>query len=180
MIRVLDIAVVCVRVRIVQKLCRKWALLVVDNGSGKFMAFFAGYAFHAVFVLSAGSPVMPGIMVGMLISRRRDSTDVVLGLVVIAVVVMQRKVPCDISSSPWRRWEVPHIVLIENVVVFLVVNRDRYQGCLRRPWRLHSCSSWWVLRLPLVAQCLARQWIHVHVQLWVAFGRISSIFFVKG
>ena len=29
------------------------------------------------------------------------------------------------------------------------------------------------------AQCLARQWIHVLIELWVAFGRISSMFFVK-
>ena len=38
---------------------------------------------------------MPGIMVGVLISRRRCSAGAVLGLVVIAPVVMQRQVPCD-------------------------------------------------------------------------------------
>ena len=42
---------------------------------------------------------MPGIMVGMLISRRRDSTGAVLGYVVIAPVDLQRQVPCDIFQQ---------------------------------------------------------------------------------
>ena len=75
-----DIPVVCVRVRIGSaKLWRKWP--------------------RSSSILSVGRPVMPGIMVGMLISRRRDSTDAVLGLVVIAPVVMQRQVPCDIFQQ---------------------------------------------------------------------------------
>ena len=81
------------------------------------------------------------------------------------------------KSSRISTKKVPHILFIANVLVFLVVNRDRYQRWLRRPWRLHCCSSWWFCGL---AQYSARQWIHVHVQLWVAFGRISRIFFGKG
>ena len=74
---------------------------LVDCGSGLLLAGFAGYdASHAV-RLFVGRPVMPGIMGGMLVSRRRDSTGAVLGLVVIAPVVVQRQVLCDFSSSPW-------------------------------------------------------------------------------
>ena len=70
--------------------CMQRRARIVQNC--KFMAVFAGYASHAVFVLSV-------IMVGMLISRRRDSTGAVLGLGVIAPVVIQRQVPCDIFPA---------------------------------------------------------------------------------
>ena len=120
--------------------------------------------------LSVGRPVKPGIMDGMLIVEMASFGRSWVGARCCATTgaLVNFRGRCLIFCSS------------ANVVLFLVVNRDRYQRWLRRPWRLHSCSSWWVLRLTLVAQCLARQRIHVHVQLWVAFGRISSIFFVKG
>ena len=43
------------------------AALVVDNGSGMFMAGFARFGVsHAVLLSFVGNPAMPGIMVGML------------------------------------------------------------------------------------------------------------------
>ena len=170
--------------------CMRRRVRVVQNCAGSGHArrrqwqwqvhgFFAGYASHAVFVLSVGRPVMPGIMVGTLISRRRDSTDAVLGLVVIAPVVMQRQVPCDIFQQS--------LATVRGASYSVHRQRGGFRRCEQRQVpevvtqtvETPQLQFLVVLWLTCVAQCLARQWIHVHVQLWVDFGLISRIFFVN-